>query len=37
MEVKGLTMTDSQEKANFINKQFVSVYTKEIVSVPTPI
>ena len=29
-----LTITDAQEKANAINKQFVFIYTKEDVSVP---
>jgi len=35
LEVNGLTVTDSQEKANAINKQFVSIYTKEDASVPS--
>ena len=32
LDVNGLTVSDSQEKANAINKQFLSVYTEEDVS-----
>ena len=34
LEINGLTITDAEGKANAINKQFISIYTKEDVSVP---
>jgi len=34
LEINGITITDAEEKENAINKQFISIYTKEDVSVP---
>jgi len=34
LEINGITITDAEGKANAINKQFISIYTKEDVSVP---